>query len=133
LSYYSEAIGGPYGARVLNLETTYWCESYSQTIDYLNTYTTTDAIVWAECQDVLVYYQLHGKLRKDLQIANGPDAKTAFTGIGLNTSSFEEADYVVIQYRQSGFYRSIREWIYAREPVFETKYRRLRLAEIYVQ
>jgi 4-amino-4-deoxy-L-arabinose transferase-like glycosyltransferase len=133
LSYYSEAIGGPYGARVLNMETTYWCESYSQTIDYLNTYTTTDAIVWAECQDVLVYYQLHGKLRKDLQIANGPDAKTAFTGIGLNTSSFEEADYVVIQYRQSGFYRSIREWIYAREPVFETKYRRLRLAEIYVQ
>jgi 4-amino-4-deoxy-L-arabinose transferase-like glycosyltransferase len=133
LSYYSEAIGGPYGAKVLNMETTYWCESYSQTIDYLNAYTTTDAIVWAECQDVLIYYQLQGKLRKDLKIANGPDAKTAFAGIQLNTSTFGEADYVVIQYRQSGFYRSIREWIIAREPVFEMKYRQLRLAEIYVQ
>jgi 4-amino-4-deoxy-L-arabinose transferase-like glycosyltransferase len=133
LSYYSEVIGGPYGAKVLNMETTYWCESYSQTIDYLNAYTTTDAIVWAECQDVLIYYQLQGKLRNDLQIANGPDAKTAFEGIRLNTSTFEEADYVVIQYRQSGFYHSIREWIYTREPVFEMKYRRLRLAEIYVQ
>jgi hypothetical protein len=133
LTYYSEAIGGSYGAKVLNLETTYWCESYSQTLSFLNTQTPPGAVIWAECQDVLIYYQLQGKLRKDLQIANGPDAKTAFDGMLLDTSTFEEADFVVIQYRQSGFSTSLREWIYAREPVFEMKYRRLRLAEIYVQ
>jgi hypothetical protein len=90
-------------------------------------------VVWAECQDVLIYYQLHGKLRSDLQIANGPDATTAFSDVHLNTATFNEADYVVIQYRQSGHYRALREWMYAREPVFEYKYRRLRLAEVYVQ
>jgi 4-amino-4-deoxy-L-arabinose transferase-like glycosyltransferase len=133
LSYYSEVVGGAYGAKVLRLETTYWCESYSKTLAYLNANAQPNTVVWAECQDVLIYYQLHGKLRSDLQIANGPDATTAFSDVHLNPATYSEADYVVIQYRQSGHYRALREWMYAREPVFEYKYRRLRLAEVYVQ
>jgi 4-amino-4-deoxy-L-arabinose transferase-like glycosyltransferase len=133
LSYYSEAVGGAYGAKALRLETTYWCESYAKTLPYLNNNTPPEAIIWAECQDVLIYYQLHGKLRPDLQIANGPEATTAFSHVQLNPATFKEADYAVIQYRQSGFYRALNEWVYARNPVFEYKYRRLRLAEIYHQ
>jgi len=133
LSYYSEVIGGAYGAKVLQLETTYWCESYSKTLDYLNEHAPPEAVVWAECHDVLIYYQLHGKLRSDLQIANNPNSNTVFSKDRLRYATFDEADYVVIQYRQSGFYRALREWIYARMPVFELKYRQLHLAEIYVQ
>jgi 4-amino-4-deoxy-L-arabinose transferase-like glycosyltransferase len=133
LSYYSEGVGGAYGAKALKLETTYWCESYSKTLQYLNHNTPHQAIIWAECQDVLIYYQLHGKLRSDLQIANGPHATTVFSEVQLNQATYREADYAVIQYRQSGFYRDLNEWIYARRPIFEYKYRRLRLAEVYQQ
>ena len=133
LSYYSEAIGGAYGGRVLGLETTYWCESYAQTLSYLNTYASPEAVIWAECQDVLIYYQRRSKLRPDLQIANGPHATSAFPGFSLNPATFAEADYAVIQQRQSGHYRAIREWMHAREPVYEYGYRRLRLAEVFKQ
>jgi 4-amino-4-deoxy-L-arabinose transferase-like glycosyltransferase len=133
LSYYSEAVGGAYGARLLRLETTYWCETYTKALPYLNRHAPPEAVVWAECQDVLVYYQLRGKLRPDLQIANGPDAITAFAGVQLNRAEISEADYVVIQYRQSGFYRAVRRWMDGREPVYRENYRRLRLIEVYEQ
>jgi 4-amino-4-deoxy-L-arabinose transferase-like glycosyltransferase len=133
LSYYSEAIGGAYGARALRLETTYWCESYSKTLPYFNSHAPPEAVLWAECQDVLIYYQLQGKLRPDLQIANGPEAKTVFSGARLNPATFQEADFIVIQNRQSGHYRALRQWIVAHEPVHQVNYRRLRLIEVYKQ
>jgi 4-amino-4-deoxy-L-arabinose transferase-like glycosyltransferase len=132
LSYYSEAIGGAYGAKLLGLETTYWCETYSEVLGYLNVSASRGAVINAECQDVLIYYQLHGLLRPDLQIANGPNAYPAFPNFRLNPSTFEEADYVVIQNRQSGLYRSLRTWMQTRKPVYEVKYRRLRLIDVYV-
>ena len=131
LSYYSEVIGGAYGARLLRLETTYWCDTYSEVLSYLNAHTKKGAVVWAECLDVLAYYQLHGKLRPDLQIALGPDAWSAFPGFRLNPSTFENADYVVIQYRQSGFYTALRQWMRTRQPIYEVNYRKLRLIGVY--
>jgi 4-amino-4-deoxy-L-arabinose transferase-like glycosyltransferase len=133
LSYYSEAIGGAYGAKVLQLETTYWCNSYPEVMDYLNEHATPGAVVWGTCHNVLAYYQLQGKFRADLQIANGPDAVTIFPEIELSPADFNEADYVIIQYRQGGFFRALREWMHPREPVHEVMYRRLRLAEVYEQ
>jgi hypothetical protein len=133
LSYYSEAIGGAYGAKVLRLESTYWCESYTQTFDYLNSNAAPGASVWGECQDVLIYYQLHGKLRSDLKVSRGSEANSVFSKDLLHFGTFNDTDFVIIQYRQSGFYRAMRGWMYAREPVYEYKYRRLRLAEVYVQ
>jgi hypothetical protein len=57
LSYYSEGIAGLRGARRLGLETTYyWCESYQDSLDYLNTHAPEGALVWAECRDVMLYY-----------------------------------------------------------------------------
>jgi len=133
LSYYSEAIGGVYGAKVLGLETTYWCETYSEVLSYLNTHASRGAVINAECQDVLIYYQLHGLLRPDLQISNGSDAMSAFPEFRLNPSSFKDADYVIIQNRQSGLYRALRTWMQTRQPVYEVKYRRLRLIGVYAQ
>jgi 4-amino-4-deoxy-L-arabinose transferase-like glycosyltransferase len=132
LSYYSEVIGGAYGAKSLRLETTYWCDTYPEVLSYLNTHARPGAVVWAECLDVLIYYQLHGQLRPDLQIAEGPDAVTAFPDVQLNRSTFERADYVVIQNRQSGFYTALRTWMQTRQPIYEVKYRTLRLISVYV-
>lgn len=131
LSYYSEAIGGVYGAKRLGLETTYWCETYREVLPYLNTHVRHGAVINAECQDVLIYYQLHGLLRPDLQIANGPKAVPAFPGFRLNRSTFKEADYVIVQNRQSGFYRPLRLWMQERNPIYEVKYRKLSLISIY--
>ena len=133
LSYYSEAIGGAYGAKILGLETTYWCETYAKVIPYLNTHAKRNAVINAECLDVLIYYQLHGLLRPDLQIANGPNAVPAFPDLRLNPAAFNEADYVVIQNRQSGYYRALRTWMNSRKPVYEVKYHRLRLISVYAR
>jgi 4-amino-4-deoxy-L-arabinose transferase-like glycosyltransferase len=133
LSYYSEAIGGVYGAHWLGLETTYWCETYTEALSYLNTHAAPGAVVNAECQDVLIYYQLHGLLRPDLQIANSPNSISVFLTVKLNTATFKEADYVVIQNRQSGYYRALRTWMEEREPIHEVKYRGLRLIGVYAK
>jgi len=133
LSYYSEGIGGIYGAKLLGMETTYWCETYVNVLPFLNTHAKQSAVVNGECQDVLLYYQLHGKLRPDLQIANGPEAIPAFPGIKLNPDTFKEADYVIVQNRESGLYRALRIWMQAHQPVYQVWYRRLRLIEVYHQ
>jgi hypothetical protein len=131
LSYYSETIGGAYGAKILGFETTYWCETYPEVLSYLNTHAATGRVIWAQCIDVLIYYQLHGQLRPDLQIAEGPAAVSAFPGYQLNRATFNEANYVIVQNRQSGLYHALREWVNARRPVYEFKYRRLRLIDVY--
>jgi len=131
LSYYSEAIGGLHGAQRLGLETTYWCETYTQALPYLNAHVPASGVIWAECPDVLAYYQLHGKLRSDLQIADGPTAITVFSSVTLNKATMEQADYVLIQYRQSGFYRAVRRWINAREPEYQNTYRGIPLVAVY--
>jgi 4-amino-4-deoxy-L-arabinose transferase-like glycosyltransferase len=133
LSYYSEAIGGVYGAKKLRLETTYWCETYAEVLPFLNAHARPGAVVNAECQDVLIYYQLHGLLRSDLQIANGPDAYPAFPDFQLNPATFKEADYAVVQNRQSGLYRALRTWMQTRKPIYEVKYRRLVLINVYAR
>jgi len=133
LSYYSEAIGGVYGAKLLGLETTYWCDADTEVLPFLNAHAKPGDVVWAECLDVLLYYQLHGQLRPDLQIADGPYAVPAFPAVKLNPDTFKEADYVVIQNRQSGFYHALREWMQTHKPIYEFKYRRLRLISVYAQ
>jgi len=131
LSYYSELIGGPYGAKLLGFETTYWCETIPAVLPYLNAHAKPGDVIWAQCIDVLTYYQLHNQLRKDLQIAEGPNAVSAFPGYQLNRATFDQADFVVLQNRQSGFYHALRKWMNARGPVYEFKFRGLRLINVY--
>jgi 4-amino-4-deoxy-L-arabinose transferase-like glycosyltransferase len=48
LSYYSEGVGGLPGATKLGLETTYWCETYSEAFPYINEHAERGDFVWAE-------------------------------------------------------------------------------------
>jgi hypothetical protein len=40
---------------------------------------------------------------------------------------------VVIQNRESGLYRALRTWMQARKPIYEVKYRRLVLIDVYAR
>jgi 4-amino-4-deoxy-L-arabinose transferase-like glycosyltransferase len=91
LSYYSEFVGGLRGATRLGLETTFWCETYSDVLPYLNANAEQGALVWAENPFVLRLYQGSGMLRQDLQ------------AIGGDTVSPFAADYAVVQMRQTAF------------------------------
>nr|MBC7244098.1 glycosyltransferase family 39 protein [Chloroflexota bacterium] len=91
LSYYSELVGGLPGATRLGLETTFWCETYRDALPYLNQNAEPGAIVWAENPFVLRLYQRYGLLREDLDVTGG------------DIVSPYEADYAVVEMRQTGF------------------------------
>jgi 4-amino-4-deoxy-L-arabinose transferase-like glycosyltransferase len=105
LSYYGESVGGAAGARHMGLETTYWCETYSLALPYINEHAEPNDKIWSDpwSHDVLIYYQTQGYLRDDLIILApvsvpsvlGSDAPSP---VALPMSS---ADWYIFQYRQS--------------------------------
>jgi 4-amino-4-deoxy-L-arabinose transferase-like glycosyltransferase len=107
LSYYSETVGGIPGAARLGLETTYWCETYSAAIPYLNEHAKPGDMIWVDplSQNVMVYYQVHGRLRSDVKIAYSPYAPTwpfVYTEYGPPTpATHSTSDWIVLQYRQT--------------------------------
>jgi hypothetical protein len=132
LSYYSKAVGSIWGARYLRLETTYWCEAYRTVLPYLNRRAAPGATVWAECHDVLAYYQRLGELRRDLDVrAESAHSYSALERRSARHIALDEADFVVIQHRQSGFYRPIRAYMEARQPVYQRRLLGVRLVEVY--
>jgi 4-amino-4-deoxy-L-arabinose transferase-like glycosyltransferase len=119
LSFYSMSLGGIWGARLLRMETTYWCETYRSALRYVNEHAPPGGSVWAECHDVLRYYQRQGELRRDLKIGSDSEGSySAFEGEEAYHIPLEEADVTVIQYRQSGFYRPIRAQMERQPPVY---------------
>ena len=105
LSYYSETVGGLPGATRLGLETTYWCESYSAALPYLNEHAQPGDTIWVDpwSHNVMIYYQLHGRLRDDVEIAFPQYAQSSlFPEYGPATIATHEAsDFIVVQYRQT--------------------------------
>ncbi|HEX2993249.1 MAG TPA: glycosyltransferase family 39 protein, partial [Anaerolineales bacterium] len=107
LSYYSETVGGIPGAARLGLETTYWCETYSAALPYLNEHVKPGDVIWVDplSQNVMVYYQLHGRLRGDVKIAYSPYAPTwpfVYEAYGPPTPATHfTSDWIVLQYRQT--------------------------------
>ncbi|MGE5776373.1 MAG: ArnT family glycosyltransferase, partial [Chloroflexota bacterium] len=107
LSYYSETVGGIPGAARLGLETTYWCETYSAALPYLNEHVKPGDVIWVDplSQNVMVYYQLHGRLRGDVKIAYSPYAPTwpfVYEAYGPPTpATHSGSDWIVLQYRQT--------------------------------
>lgn len=91
LSYYSEVVGGLPGAIRLGLETTFWCESYKDTLPYLNAHAPEGASVWVDQPLALRAYQEDGLLRQDLRIS-GWDVVSPYT-----------CDYALVQMRETGF------------------------------
>ncbi len=139
LSYYSESVGGLPGARRMGLETTYWCETFASALAYINENAAAGDSVWTDpwSQDVMVYYQLHGLLRDDLWIATPPYATSILTpDARLREQSFDQADFVVLQYRQTAIGEDpsqspILAWIASREPGFRISYRGIPLMDVY--
>ena len=101
-------VGGLPGATRLGLETTYWCESYAAALPVINAEAHSGDKIWVEpwSYDVMIYYQLHGQLRRDLTILN-----TAFGAFSLFGpwapqpvyGEFFGANWIVFEYRQSQF------------------------------
>lgn len=137
LSYYSETIGGVPGAARLQLETTYWCETYAEALPYLNAHAQRGDVIWVQnwSHDVLFYYQLHGIFRQDLRIGWPEHAVSVFAreGVQGHLASIEEADYVVLQRRQSGFTPRVRDWLRGREPVYRLSHQGVPLLDVYAR
>lgn len=141
LSYYSETVGCLPGATRLGLETTYWCETYASALPYLNAHAKADDTVWVEpwSHDVMIYYQLHGMLTTDLHIYTTPGSDSVF---GSQASfwpniSYQTADFVVFQYRQSYFGAYTEPdpitpaWLGAHQPVYQVTRQGVPLMQIF--
>jgi hypothetical protein len=115
LSYYSESIGGLSGAARLGLEHTYWCETYFEALPYLNEHSQPGDKIWVQdwSHDVMFYYQVHGQLRPNLQIIWPENGLTLFEQEGMegDIGTIWDADYVVLQYRQTGFSQAVVDWL----------------------
>ncbi len=139
LSYYSETVGGLPGATRLGLETTYWCETYSAALPYINAHAAPGAVVWVEdwSHDVLLTYQFIGRLRPDVRVALAPGAGSAFGRYGLEGAPADifDADIVIVAYRQTGFaaHPRIEQWKTGRQPVLRVERFGVPLMELYEQ
>jgi hypothetical protein len=139
LSYYSEAVGSLPGARSMGLETTYWCETFAASFDYINENAQAGDSVWTDpwSHDVMVYYQLQGYLRDDVYIATPEYASSIFgQDAQLREEWYTDADFVVIQYRQTSIGEDpatsdILAWAAAREPDVRVSYRGVPLMDVY--
>ncbi len=138
LSYYAASVGGLRGAARLGFETTYWCETYAAALPYLNAHARPGDTVWVEpwSHDVLLYYQIHGQLDPRLRVSRLPEAHSFFFGYGLETAdvTLEEADYAIIQYRQTRFTDyQIPGYLRGRTPAYRLSHRGIPLLDIYAQ
>ena len=84
--------------------------------------------------DVMLYYQLHGLLNDRLRIS-WPYKDSVFRREGLTGDQvpLDEADFVVLQYRQTGFRGELMGWLRGRKPVYQLSHRGIPLLEIYAQ
>lgn len=133
LSYYSEAVAGLVGATRLGFENTYWSETYAVALPYLNANAPPGALVWVEAHDVMLYYQHLGLLRRDLRIGSQFGNEGIVKGTQGYKASIEDADYAVIQYRESGFSPAILNWMNSRKPLQELDYINVPLMAIYAR
>ena len=107
LSYYSEGMGGLPGATKVGLESTYWCESYAAALPYINAHAQPGDRIWVEpwSYDILIYYQMHGQLRRDVFILN-PNPTSSIFGSGAPQpvlGDYFTADWIILEYRQTQF------------------------------
>jgi hypothetical protein len=141
LSYYSEIVGGLPGATRLGLETTYWCDTYTEALDYLNKNAQMGDVVWIDpwSHDVMVYYQLHGQLRADVWIATPPGGRSLLdTRAPLIMAPYRQADFIVLQHRQTSYAKGglaypIMQWLDGQEPDFRFSYQDIPLIDVYHQ
>lgn len=106
LSYYSEGVGGLPGATRMGLETTYWCESFASTLEYINEHANPRDRIWSDpwSHDVLLYYQMHGRLRDDVFVlvpANYVQSIFGEQAPPTRVGDYRSAEWAIFQYRQT--------------------------------
>jgi hypothetical protein len=142
LSYYSEGAGGLRGADRLGFETTYWSESYLDAVRYINDHAQPGDSVWVlpSSMDVLVYYQIHGILRKDVVLASLNPIETIYGPaaiIAQTPKDYSQATFVIVQFRQSFLYDSsnqptaILTWLLSRQPAFRVERQGVPILDVY--
>ncbi len=144
LSYYSESVGGLSGAAKLGLETTYGAESYKEAVEYINQNAQPGDSVWVEpgTYDILVYYQLHGILRNDVNLAITDDTnlQTVFgTSAPFHKVAvpFDQATFVIVEYRQTFLYdgngqpTDVTRWMSGLKPVYRVERQGVPIMDIY--
>ncbi len=139
LSYYSATVGGLPGATRIGLETTYWCETYNESLEYINEHAEPGDVVWVDpySYDVMVYYMEVGRLRDDLQITAPAGASSTINLIApLTDVPYQRADFIVLHYRQTsttngGASWPILTWLGQRIPVVQITHQGFPLFELY--
>ena len=139
LSYYCGLVGGVGGATRLGFETTYWCETYNATLEYLNRHAQAGDVVWVDpwSHNVMIYYQRVGRLRDDLRLAGWGEIPSLFDPqIVTVNAGYDEADWVVFQHRQTAFGEQGRahplvRWMQERSPEFELRFDGVPLVSVY--
>ncbi|MBN1582950.1 MAG: glycosyltransferase family 39 protein [Anaerolineae bacterium] len=139
LSYYSGLVGGVGGATRLGFESTYWCETYTETLAYLNAQAQPGDVVWIDpwSHNVMIYYQLQGRLRDDLRFAGPGEIPSLFDpAIVTVEAEFYEADFVIFQHRQTmfkeqGLDHPIVRWMELHTPELEVRFDSVPLISVY--
>jgi len=132
LSYYSEAVGGLPGAHRSGMETTYWSESYLDAIPFINAHARPGDTIWVlhSSVDVMVYYQLHGLLRRDVVFAGIDQGDTIYrVGVDFQQTDMDytNATFIVVQHRESLLYdlsdkpTGILLWMEQRTPAYQVE------------
>ncbi|MFZ9857865.1 MAG: ArnT family glycosyltransferase [Roseiflexaceae bacterium] len=132
LSYYSESIGGLQGAAQLQMDHTYWNESYQSALYYLDEHAPPRARVWVEpwSLDVPHTYQRAQMTRSDLQF--GSDTGGSIWGMRVGQFSPIDADYVVVTYRFAGWTPVIQALVAGNnQPVYTITRQGVTLLEVY--
>lgn len=132
LSYYSESIGGLPGAARLQMDHTYWNESYLSAMQYIDEHAEPNARVWVEpwSLDVPHTYQRAMSTRADIQF--GSDAGGSIWGMRVGQFAPFEADYVVVTYRFAGWTPAIQALVAGNNPPVYTIARQgVTLLEVY--
>jgi hypothetical protein len=76
LSYYNALIGGTRGADRVGMELSYWGETYSAAVDFLNRNTPPGGCVWVWPPGYISLLECHqhiGWMRGDIRMASGPE------------------------------------------------------------
>lgn len=107
LAYYGELAGGPWGAKRLGFETTYWGDSFDgKAVEYLNAHVPENGrVALVAVGDFVwrIYQQVNGEVRRDIREGD---------------FSRDEWDYLVVVPRQGWFNDPEREFVATHTPVW---------------
>jgi 4-amino-4-deoxy-L-arabinose transferase-like glycosyltransferase len=130
LSYYSEQVGGLPGAVAWGMEPTYWCDTYSNAVVYINEHAEPGDTIWSETSSfrVFQYYQLIGVLRPDVRFAIPEGALSVFgpdIPFPAVEQDYTQADWVVVHNHKTMLYdeftqpTDILTWTTHHQPVYQ--------------